>query len=139
MPGNNWLNSVKNNLARNWFILADEELLYAKAGFRETTNYRYVCFDCQQIAEKYLKGYSQFSDIPFPKTHNLIELLSLMAHADKNFLNFTDKCKILDRYYIETRYPGGSIEIFSKKQAAEALEIAEEIIGFIALKVKGVI
>lgn len=136
MSKNNWLNSVKNNSARNWFILADEELLYARAGFRETTNYRYVCFDCQQIAEKYLKGYLQFSTISFPKTHNLIELLSLAAETNKNFINFTDKCKILDRYYIETRYPGGSIEIFSKKQAAEALEIAGEVIDFIVAKVK---
>lgn len=44
----------KNPLAQHWFVLADEELDYAQAGFQDTTNWRLTCFHAQQVAEKFL-------------------------------------------------------------------------------------
>lgn len=122
----------KNPLARHWFVLADDELDYAQAGFKDTTNWRLTCFHAQQVAEKYLKGYLQEKNKPFPKTHSLIELLGLAGEVEQGFFDFRSECATLDRYYIETRYPGDiSPPPFTKHLAKEALQLAEEVRKFI--------
>ena len=132
---NNWYKNINKKIVREWFQLADEDFKYAEDTFRETENYRMICFVCQQVVEKYLKGYLQFKNIYFPKIHNLVALLSLANQAYKNFLDFENNCKILDKYYIETRYPGGALDIFEKQRAQEAINLTQEIIDFIKQKI----
>lgn len=135
MRGDEWYSKIDSPLAREWFKLADEDLEYAKSGFEETDNYRMVCFDCQQVAEKYLKGYLQFKRVKFPKVHSLIELLTLAKSVDREFGEIEGEGKVLDKYYISTRYPGGVAEIFNKGDAREALDAVEEIVEFIKNKI----
>ena len=60
---NNWYKNINKKIVREWFQLADEDFKYAEDTFRETENYRMICFVCQQVVEKYLKGYLQFKNI----------------------------------------------------------------------------
>lgn len=57
-------------------------------------------------------------------------LANLCAREEKRFLNFINELKILDAYYIESRYPP-TVSVYSKREAKKALETAEEIIRFI--------
>ena len=129
---NHWFSKIQNPLAREWFRLAEEDFKYANDTFKETENYRMICFICQQVAERYLKGFLQSHNMKFPKIHDLPELLDLSVKKDKGFSDFIRHCEILTNYYIDTRYPAGiGGEIFSKKIAEEALNLTREIIDFI--------
>ena len=63
-------------LAIRWFKKAENDLLNVENNLAAE---RYasdtVCFHCQQVAEKYLKGFLAWHQIPFAKIHDLLELL----------------------------------------------------------------
>ena len=73
--------------------------------------------------------------IKFRKTHILPELLILCIKADENFNQFKESVLILDKYYIEPRY-SESLEVYSKKEAQQAIRFVEEIKKFIFRKLK---
>jgi HEPN domain-containing protein len=82
-----------------------------------------VCFHCQQCAEKYLKALLQEASAQVPRTHNLVELLTLITphyrlHGFRRGLDF------LNRFAVDTRYPGKSA---SKRQAAAAVRWAGKV------------
>ncbi len=118
-------------LAYEWFCKADDDLLFAKAGWKETKITSDACFLCQQAIEKYLKGFLIFYKIKPERIHDLRKLLSECVKINDNLKQFEEECKILNDYYVSSRYPGGEIFSFKKEQAKEALESAEEIMEFI--------
>lgn len=119
-------------LAERWFKRADDDLLYAKAGFRETGITEDACFFAQQIVEKYLKGFLISQGIEPEKTHKLVDLLNECIKIDERFRKLTDICKTLTKYYFETRYPPDTPPgVYTKEEAKQALEQAEEVIQFI--------
>lgn len=122
-------NSLK--LAREWFEKAKADIDFAKIGFKETEHYGQVCFLCQQAAEKYLKGFLVSKGIKPPKIHSVATLASKSAKPVKEFKNILPQCKILDRYYIPTRYPVVIGLTFKKQDAQEALCILSKIINLI--------
>ncbi len=122
----------KKERALEWFRIGDEELKFAKAGFREFgAYYPQVCFLCQQAVEKYLKGYLVFTKGKFPKIHDLTHLLKLCAKENKKFLDFISETDILSQYYIIARYPLPEYPPAGKAEAKEALEIANKIVRFV--------
>lgn len=123
-------------LAQEWFKKADEDLAYAKVGFKETAYYGLACFHCQQVVEKYLKGYLSFSGRPVRKIHLLRILISQCIKLNKEFEKFKASCNLLDTYYISSRYPVIPIT-YSKEEAQKAIIVAEEIIDFIVQKTEG--
>lgn len=117
---------------QEWFDIGDEELKFAKASFKDLgAFYPQICFQCQQAAEKYLKGYLVLKAGKFPKVHDLTHLLKLCAKFDKNLLKFSGDTDILSQYYLIARYPILEYPPAEKKEAKEALTIAEKIINFI--------
>lgn len=126
-----WFNEIKNPLVREWFKYASEDFRYAKDTFKETENYRMICFICQQVVEKYLKGYLQFKQNKIPRIHNLVELLEMTVKFNKELLEFHEICKTLNMYYVDTRYPAYLGEIYKKEIAKEAIELTDEITEFI--------
>jgi len=64
-----------------------------------------VCFHAQQCAEKYLKALLALHAVPFPKTHDLPELLLGIPQNVSVRLRPPDVA-VLNRYSIEGRYPG---------------------------------
>lgn len=121
---------------KEWFARGKEDLLFAEAGFKESGLASQACFLSHQAIEKFLKGYLLFKKGNFPKTHDLLFLLDLIAKEEKEFKKISEKVRILNGYYIPTRYPGGEISVFSSKEARRALKVAKEIIEFIEAKLK---
>ena len=94
-------------LAIRWFKKAENDLLNVENNLAAE---RYasdtVCFHCQQVAEKYLKGFLAWQQIPFAKIHDLLELLKQVrqiAGTDAEMLS--THLVLLDPYSVALRYP----------------------------------
>ena len=116
--------------ALRWLTQAENDLQYAKIGFREGF-YAQVCFQAQQVCEKALKsihyGHLQKRIV---YGHSLVEL-SKELNLDTPSI---DDLAILDQYYIPTRYPNGlpgsvPYEVYTEKQAHHGLVVCEETIA----------
>lgn len=94
-----------------------------------------VCFLAQQMAEKYLKGMLVYHNRPFRKIHDLVELETLLREYARDITDLHDDLRLLNRFYVKTRYPGDYSEFFWK-DAEEALAAAERVKEFVWEKVK---
>lgn len=118
-------------LAQEWFNKAKADIDFARIGFKETEHYGQVCFLCQQAVEKYLKGFLVAKGIKPKKIHSTATLVRKCAQISKEFSDFISLCKILDRYYIPTRYPVLSAALYKKEDAQEALQILDGIVNLV--------
>ena len=118
-------------LSQRWFKIADDDLLFAKAGWKESGISGHTCFMCQQIVEKYLKGFLVGQNIKPLYIHDLSKILEICITVDGGFRQFIDGCGALSGYYIASRYPLDMPRNYSKKQVDEAFEIVKEIKEFI--------
>ncbi|MCL4382238.1 MAG: HEPN domain-containing protein [Patescibacteria group bacterium] len=101
-------------------------------GYTDTT-----CYFCHQATEKALKAYLLAKGLEFlPKIHILPLLLTMCVDKDRDFLQFEKQCKILNEYFIETKYPADAIIDYSKEETEQALFDAEELFYFIEKKLK---
>jgi HEPN domain-containing protein len=65
---------------------------------------------CQQAAEKALKGFLFWHDVPSRKTHNLVELLDQCVVLDETLTAFSETAQRLTPFAAEFRYPGDVLE-----------------------------
>ncbi|MBZ0158793.1 MAG: HEPN domain-containing protein [bacterium] len=84
-----------------------------------------VCFHAQQCAEKYLKALLTFHTVPFPKTHDLAELLRLVPETGSLTIPLKE-IVVINRYAIEARYPG-DWEPITRTEAERAVAIARTV------------
>ncbi len=122
-----------------WLKKAAEDLIVARLVWDEG-HYSHTCFLSQQSIEKNLKGYLLVVNGRYPRTHRLVDLLSQCAKHDSDLSEFLSGCIVMDQYYIPTRYPdaipGGKADgMPSKKEAKEAIAIADEIAAFIEARI----
>jgi len=115
---------------RQWFSLAGQNLGVAKhlAASYHPTPVETICNQCQQSAEKYLKGYLFINNIEPPKIHDLTELLEICADINPDFLNFIKQCRYLTRFGVLPKYPN-ELQI-TEDDAKTAIRFAEEIKEF---------
>lgn len=125
----------ENNQYIKWLDKAEDDLSFAKDVLEDGKNrYDYICWLAEQAVEKYLKalliknkGRLDVSD----KTHNLVYLASALKSFNFNLENFQKDLRWFSEIYLPARYPDtGEVE-FSKVDAQEAIEKAQEIIEFI--------
>jgi len=112
---------------RQWFSLAKQNVEIAKhllATFHPTP-VESICNNCQQSAEKYLKGYLFINNIEPPKTHNLVDLLDMCTNILPSFSIFERKCDFLTNFAVIPRYPN-DLQI-TEDDAITAIRFAEEI------------
>ncbi|TSC92071.1 MAG: hypothetical protein CEN92_159 [Candidatus Berkelbacteria bacterium Licking1014_96] len=98
----------KNN-PRNydeWLEKAHEDELAAIDLFKKSHLYAPACFHYQQLAEKYLKALLIYQGKSFLKVHDLISLSDLLCENYPEIKKLDPELKLLNRFYIETRYPG---------------------------------
>ena len=126
----------KEQKAQEWFKIADDDLLFAKAGLEESGLARNACFLCQQIAEKYLKGFLVSHGIKPERTHKLPDLRLECSKIDKDFKELKEVCKFLDQFYQPARYPNGVPFEFKRELGEKAIKSAEELISFIKNKLE---
>lgn len=125
--------SSKTNLplAKEWFTKAtDDEISIKDILNNREGSPNTVCFLCQQMAEKYLKGYLVFYNIEFPKIHQLDKLINICKEIDDQFEILRSEAELLSEFYISARYPG-DYTIFSFADAEKAYEAASRIKTFI--------
>lgn len=116
-------------LPAEWFKKAEEDALSLSAvlkGGAPST----ACFLSQQMAEKYLKGLLVFHGIEFPKTHDLLVLLSLVPAAVPDAAQLKNHLQLLNRYAIELRYPGDIPEVtrIDAEEASAAARLVKEFV-----------
>jgi len=124
----------KSELFKEWIIKAQNDLESAQILFKEKGPTDTICFLCHQTVEKYLKAFLVYYQIEFEKIHNLWKLAKECSKIDKKILEFREELKILDSYYIESRYPI-DVAVYSQKDCKKVLNIAEEITKYISDKI----
>ena len=94
-------------ITSEWVTKAEGDFATARRELSATDNPNYdaVCFHAQQSAEKYLKAFLQEADIPFPKTHDLADLLDLAVSIEPTWTSMTADLNTLSAFAVEYRYP----------------------------------
>ena len=123
-------------LATEWFTKADEEELVCETILKEKVGASVLCFHSHQIIEKYLKGFLIYKGKKIEKIHDLIKLAGLVKEFIPEIKNFQKEVALLNRYYIETRYPGDAPEGFSWQESETAFNIAKQIKNLVLEKIK---
>jgi len=114
-------------ILREWVQVAEEDIRNAEhtLTLQEGCPLRTVCFHAQQCAEKYLKALLTLRSVPFPKTHDLAELLHLFPPGLQLNLPLEDVDRLTD-YAMETRYPSFQ-GVPSRDEAEQAVETARRV------------
>lgn len=120
--------------SNKWLDIALDDIDSAKIMLREK-KYNNVCYFSHQAAEKGLKGCLEDNKINPPRIHDLIELLKKCQNIDNQFSKFLSQARILNQFYIPTRYPVAPIGTTPmgmpyKSLAEKALNYAEDIVNF---------
>ncbi|NPV58779.1 MAG: HEPN domain-containing protein [Actinobacteria bacterium] len=85
-----------------------------------------IVFHAQQLVEKSLKGFLSWNDVPFRKTHNLVELGEQCSKLDSTLETLLRKAAVLTEYAWKFRYPG-ELEEPTSQEAEEALTLAKQV------------
>src|SRR4051794_6915508 len=93
-------------LGRAWVRKAEEDrraLQLLRAGRPRV--HSVICFHCQQMAEKYLKGLVHERGLPVPRTHNCEALVQMLVPTDRTLTRLERAAKGLNRFAVGPRYP----------------------------------
>jgi len=121
-------------LSSKWYEFAYDDIDSAKIMLKEGKNNN-VCFFSHQSVEKAFKGFLVENNINPPRTHNLIDLCNLCIEINPDFKQFLPAARILNQFYIPTRYPIAPMGSTSKGMpgreiAEEALDKATNIVDY---------
>jgi len=110
-----------------------EDFIGAAKDLFKTGRWAKVCFNCQQCIELALKAALNSLGLE-RKGHDLSDLLEELLIYRRDLGAFKEVVKILDQYYIPTRYAnafysGSAMEHYTRQQAEEALRSTEELFG----------
>jgi len=114
---------VYANNIREWMEKAGEDLGASQQLIKSGKLWNVIGFHCQQAVEKYLKALLTAGKIEFSKTHNLKELLDLLAKMNPSLSRELKEVHSLTPYAIFTRYPGDAHPL-TAEEATEALRLA---------------
>ncbi|HEX2938823.1 MAG TPA: HEPN domain-containing protein [Ruminiclostridium sp.] len=89
----------------DWLERASEDIEAAEKLLDSDNTIGACAFHCQQCIEKALKGYILFKTHQHLDGHNLTWLCRQAMKTERHFSQWLDESVILNRYYIETRYP----------------------------------
>jgi HEPN domain-containing protein len=100
----------------------------------EEPSYDSICFHAQQCVEKLLKAFLHSESIPFPKTHDIRDLLLLTLPIRPEWEKLIESNAFLTKYASNSRYPGESV---FKEDADEAVVACERVRQIILQAFKG--
>ncbi len=111
-------------------VQAERDLEKARLD-REHGYHEWACFTAHQAAEKALKAVVQRRGSS-ARGHSLLRLLEAVGSEEDNRLH---AARVLDRYYIQARYPNGfpsgaPLEHFDEVLSREAVDAADTIVRF---------
>lgn len=123
--------SDKIDIVKQWIEKADHDLGTAQVTYLYLPSYRdTIAFHCQQSAEKYLKSYLLFLEIPFKRQHSLNYLLGLLSEKISISEEIYLKASELEEFAVEIRYPDTSIEL-TDEEIQQSFEISKLIRTFV--------
>lgn len=96
---------------RDWVERAEADFDAASLLHRSRKKYSrdIVCFHLQQCVEKYFKARLIEENAPFPKTHDLEQLLVLLGPIEPLWVVLRAGLIALTTHAVESRYPGRSV------------------------------
>ena len=114
---------IRRELVRQWLEKAEEDFAVAEHLLLSGTSFGgAICFHAQQAVEKYLKAFLVHKQIEFRKTHDIEELLELVAGMDESLAASLEMASQLNPYGVEVRYPGDFLTP-SKDEVVEACRL----------------
>jgi HEPN domain-containing protein len=122
-----------SNRAHDWFRQAEADLRHARHALVDA-DYDWSCFAAQQAAEKAIKAvFLHRGEEAWG--HTLTALLGNLPEGLQAPAELVRRVKQLDKHYIPTRYPNGfdagaPTDFYTAEEALEAVQAAEEILGF---------
>ena len=119
----------------DWLERANEDIEAAAKLLDSGSTLNAAAFHCQQCIEKALKGYILFKTHQHVDGHNLTWLCLQAIKSDSRFTKWFDESVILNRYYIETRYPADIPLELTGKAVNRAYDMAHAMYNFICNEV----
>ncbi len=118
---------VDQQVTSEWLKKPDEDFEFAASVIEESPFYAQICFHFHQAAEKYLKSYLIAAELEFKRIHDLPVLLKSCLLKEPGLESIVKDCKLLNRFYIDTRYPVHWPTEYTRQGAFEAKNAAEHI------------
>jgi HEPN domain-containing protein len=84
---------------------ADYDVVLLLRRSRKPSRFDIIRFHCQQCVEKYLKARLQEAGIRFPRTHDLVALLTMLALVEPTWQPTRSQLAALTDAAVEYRYP----------------------------------
>ncbi len=117
---------------KRWLEQAEEDLRWAR-DLTERGGYHIACFLAQQVGEKALKAFLYAQGEEIVLGHSVERLCQSASGWEARFREYGRRWSILDSYYVPTRYPNSlpdsiPARVYTKEVAAEAVQLAEEIV-----------
>ena len=123
-----------SNRYSDWFRQAEADLRHARNSLK-TGDFEWSCFAAHQAAEKALKAV--FLKLGKDAWGHTITVLigNLPKDADHPYESLVNYARMLDKYYIPTRYPNGfesgaPTDFYTSEEAGNAIHQAEAILEF---------
>lgn len=120
----------------DWLFHAYQDLLAARMLIVDRRLFNPTVFHCQQAIEKSLKAFLLYKHRKLFDGHNLTWLCKQAALTDQSFTKWIGKSTLLNRFYIETRYPADIPEEIDRQLVEEILEATEDMMDFICDNIK---
>ena len=121
---------------QRWLRQAEKDLESARDSSK-AGHYEWACFQSQQAAEKALKAFLYSKGLRAVLTHSIRELVLDCSKYESDFSNFLSQAKVLDTYYIATRYPNGLVgneipaQYYSEEDASQCINYAGLILRIV--------
>ena len=131
--------SNNEDYALLWYKQSVFDLKAAEVS-QNTANYEWACFQAQEAGGKSLKAFLFLNRKRNIITHSIKKLIENCGEINNKFF-ILKRAKILDQYYIPTRYPNGlpdgtPHEYFSKEDANLCVKYARKIICLVGTMLK---
>ena len=115
---------------KSWLTYSEENLEAAKV-LLESKLFNPCLHSIQQSIEKALKSLFIEKEFPFKKTHNILELKTILGRNGISLGLTEDECDFLDSIYLPTKYPlGSALPSFypDEKICKDSILLAERVI-----------
>ncbi len=121
---------------KQWLLKAERDIDSAKL-LIDGKLYDTAIYHTQQCAEKALKAFIAFKNLPIQKTHDLVVLAKICEKLDASFDDVLNVTYILNGLDVEYRYPDGlddEINQPEESQVKDSIGYAREILDFVKKK-----
>jgi len=123
---------------QDWLLKAEHDLKAAEGivGYYEEPPTDMVCYHCHQVAEKALKAFLVSRGKELPRIHDLVALLSLCIEEESSLEMMRNELRVLNKYFIETRYPPDMPIEYPRDEAVGALHLAGVVLKIVNEKIE---